>query len=401
MSRNLSLAEFGSVVLESNPERSYYVAAEELKSLEREYFRQGKLEKSGEAARALAECLRRIGDLQGAEEQSKRALLYFEESRSLKGVAWTQWHTGTALRQKGRYADALKYLRLSYRKAQEASDGVCVVYSLAGVAETTRIQGDYANALPQHVRALRIFRQLGDQRGIAWAYEGIGQIQKNRGLIAKSLRSYKIAEGIARASGDLRGLAWALKGIGELKSIIGEGQEGINVLLIALRIFQESGATVAQGYTEKILGDSFLRLGCIDSAVSNYVAAFDRFGRINDERGLAYVLVGLGDLHWRIALRKEAVSIYRIASKIFDVHQLAYGRDLCVRRFERAGIQCHPSSVTEQLGQVGDLLTKLVKKFIQLELLPEVRHGLPKYHDAQRPAMSTQAPGVCASVGAW
>ncbi|HSK80419.1 MAG TPA: hypothetical protein VLQ45_28460, partial [Thermoanaerobaculia bacterium] len=100
MKQRIILGEFAGVELEGNPERSYLRSAEELTSLEKEYLRQGDIEKAAQAAQALAECLRRVGDLQGAEDHSKRALLFYKETHNLGGVAWTEWHTGTALRQR-------------------------------------------------------------------------------------------------------------------------------------------------------------------------------------------------------------------------------------------------------------------------------------------------------------
>jgi len=102
---------------------------------------------------------------------------------------------------------------------EHAGDIVVRGYSLAGMAETGRIQGDYAAVTALHEQLLAEARKRGEARHTVWALEGIAQIHRNTGAYDTAYAMFEEAAGIAARAEDRRGHAWALRGLADLVSV--------------------------------------------------------------------------------------------------------------------------------------------------------------------------------------
>jgi tetratricopeptide (TPR) repeat protein len=147
----------------------------------------------GYSSKASAECYRRLGLIDNAIEEYTLALSCFKETQNIKGKAWTKWAYANLLRQQTSYYDSITELMKAYFLANSIGDIHCCAYSVAGIAEGTRIIGNYSLSFSQHLYALALFKKLKDYRGIVWRYEGIAQMYKNCGSIKRSFDFFKTA----------------------------------------------------------------------------------------------------------------------------------------------------------------------------------------------------------------
>jgi hypothetical protein len=112
-----------------------------------EQLREAKLSGSQqEVARsglAVAEAHRRLGHVAEADRAWKASYRTARSVGDLGAMAWALWSGGTLARQRGALALARRLLGLAAEMGERGGDVVARGYSLAGMAETGRIQGDY------------------------------------------------------------------------------------------------------------------------------------------------------------------------------------------------------------------------------------------------------------------
>jgi len=323
--KKILVMEFDNIKADLRPDLPYDIALQECLLAKDIALSKGDFNTAGHACKGVAECYRRLGHINKAIQEYGSALDFFQETKNLSGIARTKWATANVLRQQCEYIRSINLLNDAYQDALIIKDYLCVAYSLAGIAETTRILGDYAVSISQHSRALGIFNRLQDYRGIVWAYEGIAQMHKNCGNIKKALRLFGISLRIAEETKDMRGVGYALKGIGEIFGIMGSYQDAINHLMMALLLFEEIKLKIGQAYTHKTMGDTYLRCAKYENAISNYNKAFTKFEESKDQRGIAYVTEGIGDLNRKIGFFEEATKHYLDSQAFFKEQRIRYG----------------------------------------------------------------------------
>lgn len=250
------------------------------------------VERAG-AQLAIAEACRRLGQVDRAERAWRASYRTARDAGDLAAMAWGLWSGGTLARQRGRYVLAHRLLTHAAATAERGTDRMARGYSLAGLAETGRVQGDFAGTLRLHEQLLAEARADGQPRHVVWALEGIAQIHRHNGDHDTALALFTEACEIATEGDDQRGRAWALRGIADLTSLRGEVDRALTLLAEAERTCRDMRLEAALAYNRKMRGNVLYRAGRYAEAERVYREAVEEFTRISEPRGEALALLGL------------------------------------------------------------------------------------------------------------
>ncbi|WP_256107291.1 tetratricopeptide repeat protein [Streptomyces sp. ODS05-4] len=250
-----------------------------------------------EAARcglAVAEAYRRLGRTEEADRAWKDSFRVARAADQPAAMAWALWSGGTLARQRGAFRLAYRLLRLAAEWGERGDDVVVRGYSLAGLAETGRIQGDYAAVAVLHEQLLAEARRRGEARHTVWALEGIAQMHRNTGLYDKALALFEEAAETALRAEDRRGWAWALRGVADVVSVRdGDAGRALELLARAEEACREVGLTSALAYNHKMRGNVLYRAGRYPEARELYARALEEFEGMREPRGTALARLGL------------------------------------------------------------------------------------------------------------
>ena len=103
----------------------------------------GDLREAARCGLAVAEACRRLGRIEEADLAWKTSYRAARSAGHEGAMAWALWSGGTLARQRGALRLAYRLLGLAAEAGERGGDVVVRGYSLAGLAETGRIQGDY------------------------------------------------------------------------------------------------------------------------------------------------------------------------------------------------------------------------------------------------------------------
>lgn len=250
-----------------------------------------------EAARsglAVAEAHRRLGRVADADHAWKASYRSARAAGDLGAMAWALWSGGTLARQRGALALAFRLLRLAADLGKKGGDVVVRGYSLAGLAETGRIQGDYAAVGALHEQLLAEARKRGEARHTVWALEGIAQMHRNTGSYDTAYAMFEEAAEIAGRAEDRRGRAWALRGMADIVSVRDQDPERALELLAEAEVAcREMNLTGALAYNHKMRGNVLYRAGRYPEARETYEQSLAEFREMGEPRGAALSRLGL------------------------------------------------------------------------------------------------------------
>jgi len=257
-------------------------------------------ERSGaqaEAARsglAVAEAHRRLGQVGDADRAWKASYRAARAAGDTAAMAWALWSGGTLARQRGALPLAWRLLRLAAELGEHGGDIVVRGYSLAGMAETGRIQGDYAAVGALHEQLLAEARRRGEARHTVWALEGIAQMHRNSGSYDTAYAMFEEAAEIAGRADDRRGHAWALRGLADIVSVRdGDADRALELLGEAEVSCREMNLSSALAYNHKMRGNVLYRAGRHAQARDVYEQALTEFRAMGEPRGEALSRLGL------------------------------------------------------------------------------------------------------------
>ncbi|NJP65915.1 tetratricopeptide repeat protein [Streptomyces spiramenti] len=257
-----------------------------------------------EAARAglaAAEAYRRLGRTEEAERAWKDSYRTARSAEDVGAMAWALWSGGTLARQCGRLALARRLLGLAAELGERGGDVVARGYSLAGMAETGRIQGDYEAVRRLHEQLLAEARRRGEARHTVWALEGIAQIHRNTGDLDTAHGLFAEAAGIAADAEDHRGHAWALRGLADVVSVRdGDAERALALLREAERTCRTMNLRSALAYNHKMQGNVRYRAERFEDARASYAQALDEFRTMSEPRGEALARLGLAKCRARL-----------------------------------------------------------------------------------------------------
>lgn len=113
---------------------------------------------------------------EAAADHLRRALELAREDGHLHNQAWCLNCLGVALRQMGRYEEALAGHREAFALLDELFEEHWKIHFLDGYAETCRLAGLTEDALRLHRQALELGPRLGNRHAAALAHEGIARV---------------------------------------------------------------------------------------------------------------------------------------------------------------------------------------------------------------------------------
>ncbi|MEU5839894.1 tetratricopeptide repeat protein [Streptomyces diacarni] len=256
---------------------------------------------------AVAEAHRRLGNVTEADRAWKASYRAARSAGDVGAMAWALWSGGTLARQRGALPLAYRLLRRAADLGEGGDDVLARGYSLAGLAETGRIQGDYEAVGALHDQLLTEARGRGEVRHTVWALEGIAQMHRNTGSYDRALELFEEAARTAAAGDDRRGRAWALRGIADVVSVRDEDTER------ALALLSEAEAdcrgmhlSSALAYNHKMRGNVLYRAGRYTEARDIYRQALGRFAAMDEQRGTALSRLGLAKSLARLGRPRSA-----------------------------------------------------------------------------------------------
>ncbi|GAA0355788.1 tetratricopeptide repeat protein [Streptomyces blastmyceticus] len=305
----------------------------------REAELQGAALESAHAGLAVAEACRRLGRVAEAEAAWKASYRAARRAGDRGAMAWAVWSGGTLARQRGALALAWRWLSLAAELAERGGDVVARGYSLAGLAETGRIQGDYQAVGELHEKLLAEARRRGEARHTVWALEGIAQMHRNTGSYDTALAMFEEAAAIAGGADDARGRAWALRGIADVLSVRGETGRALALLSEAEATCREMRLVSALAYNHKMRGNVFFRAGRYAEAEACYSGALEEFRAMDEPRGAA--LARLGWVKARARLGRDTAET---AADLDELHRtlggigLLHARDMVDKARAELGV---------------------------------------------------------------
>ena len=230
---------------------------------------------------------------------------------------------GTALRMKGRSADAIaasvEALALQYgpdnRVAAEARRevGICLAS-----------QGKLAEAAAELEEALRICAALADEAGTATISETLGIITVRLGDLARGMAHYRRSLATWRALGSASSIAGVLNSIGMVHLYTGEYAEALKILGQAMEKAREGGYLRVEAAVHGSLAHVRRDSGDLQGARESYEAALDLAHRVDDIQQISYLLDGLANTHRLLGDYATAERLLRQAMQQAEDAQILY-----------------------------------------------------------------------------
>jgi tetratricopeptide (TPR) repeat protein len=326
----------GSLSVNSSLTEVLAKGVEELKAAERA----GQRREMARCGLAVAEACRRLGRIEEADAAWKASYRAARSAQDKGAMAWALWSGGTLARQRGSLALAYRLLRLAAELGERGGDVVVRGYSLAGLAETGRIQGDYQAVGELHEQLLAEARRRGEARHTVWALEGIAQMHRNTGSYDKALALFEEAAETAGRADDRRGRAWALRGIADVVSVRdGDVDRALALLGEAESLCREMKLSSALAYNHKMRGNVRYRAGQYPQARADYALALAEFEEMNEPRGTALSRLGLTKALARLG-RNPAETVVELAGlrETLDRIGLRHARDMVDRAAAELGV---------------------------------------------------------------
>ncbi|GAA2201180.1 tetratricopeptide repeat protein [Streptomyces bangladeshensis] len=298
----------------------------------------------GEAARcglAVAEAHRRLGHVQDADRAWKASYRAARDAGDTAAMAWALWSGGTLARQRGAFPLAWRLLGLAAELGERGGDVVVRGYSLAGLAETGRIEGDYAAVGRLHEQLLAEARKRGEARHTVWALEGIAQMHRNTGDYDRAYALFAEAAEIAERADDRRGHAWALRGLADVLSVRdGATERALELLAEAEATCREMNLSSALAYNHKMQGNVLYRAGRYAEARDRYELALSEFRTMSEPRGEALSRLGLAKSLARLGRdRAETAAELADLARTLERSGLRHAREMVARAQREFGLE--------------------------------------------------------------
>ncbi|MFJ8294907.1 tetratricopeptide repeat protein [Streptomyces sp. NPDC094447] len=313
-----------------------------------------------EAARcglAVAEACRRLGRVEEADRAWKASFRAARSAGHEGAMAWALWSGGTLARQRGALRLAYRLLGLAAEAGERGGDVVVRGYSLAGLAETGRIQGDYEAVGRLHEQLLAEARHRGEARHTVWALEGIAQMHRNTGSYDRALALFEEAADTAARAEDRRGWAWALRGIADVVSVRdGDVERALSLLTRAEEACREVRLAGALAYNHKMRGNVLYRAGRYAEARELYARALEEFRAMEEPRGTALSRLGLVKADARLGRDAAHTSAELAALRTtLDRIGLRHARDMV----DKAAAELGLTPLPEEAGRAGTVLPEV------------------------------------------
>lgn len=306
----------------------------------REAERSGRPDEAARCGLAVAEAHRRLGQVRDADRAWKASYRAAREAGDTAAMAWALWSGGTLARQRGAFPLAWRLLGLAAELGEQGGDIVVRGYSLAGLAETGRIQGDYEAVGRLHEQLLAEARRRGEARHTVWALEGIAQMHRNTGEYDQAYALFEEAAEIAERAEDRRGHAWALRGLADILSVRDQDTERALELLSRAEVScRAMNLSSALAYNHKMRGNVFYRAGRYGEARDLYELALEEFRAMSEPRGEALARLGLAKSLAHLGHdRAETAAELAELARVLERSGLRHAREMVARAQAEFGL---------------------------------------------------------------
>ncbi|WP_405719818.1 tetratricopeptide repeat protein [Streptomyces sp. NBC_00046] len=328
------------------------VLAEGVRHL-REAELSGSQEEVARCGLAVAEAHRRLGNVEEADRAWKASYRSARSAGNLGAMAWALWSGGTLARQRGRLRLAFRLLGLAADMGKRGGDIVARGYSLAGLAETGRIQGDYRTVAALHEQLLAEARARGEARHTVWALEGIAQIHRNTGSLDTALAMFEEAAELAGNADDRRGRAWALRGMADIISLRdGDPERALALLAEAELTCRAMNLSSALAYNHKMRANVLFRAGRYEEARAMYEEALSEFRAMTEPRGEALARLGLVKSLARLGRNRDdtAADLHELRRTLSRIG-LLNARDMVDKAYAELGVAPVDGGTDEESGR--------------------------------------------------
>ncbi|MEU9862499.1 tetratricopeptide repeat protein [Streptomyces sp. NPDC047971] len=318
----------------------------------------GDLQEAARCGLAVAESCRRLGRIEEADRAWKASYRAARSAGHEGAMAWALWSGGTLARQRGAFPLAYRLLRLAAEMGERGGDVVVRGYSLAGLAETGRIQGDYAAVRRLHEQLLAEARRRGEARHTVWALEGIAQMHRNTGAYDEALALFEEAAETALGAEDRRGWAWALRGVADVVSARdGDVERALSLLSQAEVACVEIRLSSALAYNHKMRGNVLYRAGRYEEARELYTRSLAEFREMEEPRGTALSRLGLVKARARLG-RDAARTAAELAElrTVLDRIGLRHAREMVEKAAAELGVGPLPDRSGDAPGSAEPML---------------------------------------------
>ncbi|MFD5025021.1 tetratricopeptide repeat protein [Streptomyces sp. NPDC058373] len=300
----------------------------------------GDLRETARCQLAVAEACRRLGRTAEADRAWKAGYRTARTAGHAGAMAWALWSGGTLARQRGAFRLAYRLLALAAEWGERGGDIVVRGYSLAGLAETGRIQGDYADVEELHEQLLAEARRRGEARHTVWALEGIAQMHRNTGSYDRAYALFEEAAEIADRAEDRRGWAWALRGMADIVSVRdGDVEQALSLLTRAETACREMDLRGALAFNHKMRANVHYRAGHYAQARDLYTRALAQFRDMAEPRGTALSRLGLAKALARLGrdTAETAAELAELRDQL-DRSGLHHARDMVDKAAAELGV---------------------------------------------------------------
>ncbi len=244
----------------------------------------------------IGKILEMRGELDEALKNFEEALTIDEQLSELRGKAMRLINIGIILYIKGNLDSALNYYNqalLIDEKLGDLKGKAMILYSIGKIFE---IRGELDDALNHYQDALAIDDQLGDVKGKAMRLDSIGTILYGKGDLDGALRYYEQALAIDEQIDDVKGIATELNNIGLLLNAKGDLDNALKLYEQALAIDDQIGDIKGRATRLNNIGLLLNAKGDLDGALKQYREALLIDEQLGDLQGKATRLNNIGSI---------------------------------------------------------------------------------------------------------
>jgi DNA-binding SARP family transcriptional activator/tetratricopeptide (TPR) repeat protein len=213
--------------------------------------------------------------------------------------------------------DWLDTARTGLAAARDAGDREGEAQGLCDTAAALRNGGRFEEAVEHLRQALVLSRELGDRATWTSVIANLGDAYLHAGRLREAVEYARRGLALDRIAGNVWGEGIALCNLGDAYQRMGRYDEALDCLQQALVVLRAGGNRWVEGVTLDILGTIHHRLGRYGESVDHYRRALATHRDIGNRWGEGHTLGHLGDVHLDGGETEAARESWRHALAIF------------------------------------------------------------------------------------
>jgi tetratricopeptide (TPR) repeat protein len=224
---------------------------------------------------------------------------------------------GESLREKSRYADALKVYKKALALSKKHSDLDGILDCTLAVADISRMLGDFDSAVENYEEALEACEALGNRLTAADCMVGIGLSLRAMCMWKKAVKFITGAKKIYEKEKDKKGVAFSLWAEAGAWRVAGSIEKAIEKFNESKKIFSALDDISGIGYDLCGLGGAHRIAGKYDESLAYYMEANAVFRKLKDTFGTAYSHCGIGNAYRMKGNYAKASDNFEKAEKLY------------------------------------------------------------------------------------